>query len=341
MHRSAARVISRAASLVAMLVALGCSTDRAVGSSANTSQGVQHLTEIVDIMQANSIKRLTIDWKAFRDSVFKTANNAQTVPDTYLAIFVALSLLQDGHSLYRPVAGTTISAPVRTCVASGATTPTLPANIGYVKVGAFSGSATAATDFAAGIQQSIRTRDRADLIGWVVDLRSNGGGNMWPMVAGLGPILGEGLLGHFIDPTGARQAWRYQGGASTLDGVTLVRVDNAYRLIRENPHVAVLVDNAVASSGEATFIAFRGRPDTRSFGVATCGLSTANRGFPLSNGAMLFLTTAVMADRNLVPFGDQVAPDYIGTSNADVEANAIAWLQQAAAELDARLRTAP
>jgi len=35
--------------------------------------------------------------------------------------------------------------------------------------------------------------------------------------------------------------------------------------------VAVLSDNGIASSGEATLIAFRQRPNTRSFGDATCG----------------------------------------------------------------------
>jgi C-terminal processing protease CtpA/Prc len=40
----------------------------------------------------------------------------------------------------------------------------------------------------------------ADLVskkpcGWIVDLRGNGGGNIWAMLAGVGPILGEGELG--------------------------------------------------------------------------------------------------------------------------------------------------
>src|SRR5687768_15484425 len=78
---------------------------------------------------------------------------------------------------------------------------------------------------------------------------------------------------------------------------------------KPNPKVAVLVDNGVASSGEATFIAFRKRANTRSFGVATCGLSTANRGFVLSDGALLNLTVSVMADRAKTKYGDQVQPD--------------------------------
>jgi carboxyl-terminal processing protease len=45
-----------------------------------------------------------------------------------------------------------------------------------------------------------------------------------------------------------------------------------YKLVVPSPRVAVLTDTGVASSGEA--IAFRGRPNTRSFGTPTCGLST-------------------------------------------------------------------
>ena len=37
---------------------------------------------------------------------------------------------------------------------------------------------------------------------------------MWPMIAGLGPVLGEGLLGFFIAPTGRTTSWEYRGGAS-------------------------------------------------------------------------------------------------------------------------------
>ena len=54
---------------------------------------------------------------------------------------------------------------------------------------------TAATDYAKTLQDSIRARDRVGLIGWIVDLRGNSGGNMWPMLAGVGPVLGEGVAG--------------------------------------------------------------------------------------------------------------------------------------------------
>src|SRR5687768_10437707 len=70
--------------------------------------------------------------------------------------------------------------------------------------------------------------------------------------------------------------WEYHGGVSSAGGIPISTVSPAYTLRRSAPRVAVLSDNGIASSGEATLIAFRLRPNTRSFGQATCGLSTSN-----------------------------------------------------------------
>jgi carboxyl-terminal processing protease len=103
-------------------------------------------------------------------------------------------------------------------------------------------------------------------------------------------------------------------------------VTSPYTLRRPMPRVAVLTDVRVASSGEATVIAFRGRPNTRSFGEPTCGLSTANQTFPLPDGATLILTVSSMADRHAVVYGDRVAPDEVIANPDEVVVRAVAWL---------------
>lgn len=287
-----------------------------------------YLNAILDLMQRNSIKRLTIDWTAFRNSVTAEARSAQTIADLSPAIRVAITLLGDGHSSYRGAgAASSIFVGTRTCRPSGAAPPSLPTTIGYVKITSFSGSGDVATAFADQIQNAIVAADRDDLIGWVVDLRGNGGGNMWPMIAGVGPLLGEGPLGYFIGPTGAETLWEYRNGASLSGGFANARVTTPYRLRRDQPRVAVLSDNGIASSGEATLIAFRQRPNTRSFGDATCGLSTANSTYQLSDGGILTLTTALMADRLKTPFGDSIPPDEVSSDQAQAVQRAIAWLQ--------------
>ena len=278
-------------------------------------------------MQGKSIARLTIDWTDFRAKVFAEAGAAQTIPDLYSAIRLALTLLADGHSLYRAASGTVIAYRVRSCGAPVTGTPALPPTIGYVRVPAFSGSAADATALAGAIQHAIREADRDDLAGWIVDVRGNGGGNMWPMIAGVGPILGEGLAGYFIEPDDAAERWGYRHGGSWSGETVLQPVLSPYRLRRERPRVAVLTDGGVASSGEAVVIAFKRRPGTRFFGTATCGLSTANEAYALDDGATLLLTTAVMADRARTPYGGSVQPDEFAADTRAAVQRAIAWLQ--------------
>lgn len=201
----------------------------------------------------------------------------------------------------------------------------MPANIGYIKVNAFSGTAEQAAALAVSLQGQIKAQDSEDLIGWIVDLRNNGGGNMWPMITGIGPILGEGIAGYFASPDGAKTPWTYSAGASMAGGNTIISVAQPYVLINSAPKVAVLLDNGVASSGEVVAISFIGRPNTKSFGSATCGLSTANAAYPLSNGYTLILTTAKLADRNGTVYGVPVQPDQVST-NATIVQDAVAWL---------------
>jgi carboxyl-terminal processing protease len=324
----------RASRLILLAVAFSsacgggtASAPNPAGPSVGTPQEArQYVESILNLMQAHSINRLTIDWTSFRATVLAEAAPAQKIGDTYPAVRTALRLLGDGHSFLQVPGGGVIYVPTRSCGAPPAATPAVPDGIGYVRVGSFTGSGGAAVTFANGIQEAIRNADRDGLVGWIVDLRGNGGGNMWPMIAGVGPVLGEGVLGYFIDPLGIENIWEYRAGASRLDGNNQVRVSTAYTLRRPAPRVAVLTDVAVASSGEALVVAFRLRPDTRSFGAATCGLSTANQSFPLIDGSTLFLTVSLMADRGHNPYGVPLVPDDQVDADQVVE-RAIDWLQ--------------
>ncbi|MGH7696801.1 MAG: S41 family peptidase [Gemmatimonadaceae bacterium] len=321
----------RWASAVALVATLACGRGDA-GTTAPPTGGMSaqarsYLEGLIGIMQANSINRLTLDWPTFRGKVLGATPNAQTISDTYPAITEALRLLGDGHSSFRTATGAVLFVPTKSCRGTGTGVAAIPATIGYVRVRSFSGTAEQALTFADGLQSTIRAADHDSIIGWIVDLRSNGGGNMWPMIAGIGPVLGEGLAGYFIGPTGVESNWEYRSGASWNAGFRVQSVTTPYTLRKERPKVAVLIDNGIASSGEATLIAFIQRPNTRTFGTATCGLSTANQGFPIQDGALLNLTVAVMADRTKRKFGDQIPPDELVPDPTEMVWRAIAWLR--------------
>lgn len=279
------------------------------------------LNEVVDIMEKNSINRNNIDWADFRSQVLNSGMTVQSINQTDDALKLALQLLGDNHSFIRRQNGRVVSGTAVNCQQSNFPAPNLPDNVGYIRVSSFSGSENAANvAFAEDIQAQIRNRDNQDIAGWIVDLRGNTGGNMWPMLAGIGPILGEGLAGHFIDPNGGEEPWSYSNGIARLNQTNIVRVSDPYELINPGSKVAVLLDQAVISSGEAIAIAFIGRANTRRFGTASCGLSTANTPFSLPDGSSLFLTTAFMADREKNLFGGPVTPDITASGNEIIAA---------------------
>lgn len=287
------------------------------------------LDEMLKVMEKNSINRKTIDWEEFRTKVYAKAVGAETISEIYPAITEALTLLGDNHSVFIGPGGNTISVHTITCNTQNITKPVLPFNIGYVRVNQYGGGSTgsAAIAFAEEIKQQIKSQDSPDIIGWIVDLRSNLGGNMWPMVAGIGPILGEGTAGYFIGPDGLGYSWGYLDGASVNEGTVISQVVDPYELILPNPKVAVLLDNGIASSGEVMAISFVGREKTKSFGSPTCGLSTANSGYTLSSNCTLVLTVAYLADRDKNLFGMPVPPDQVST-NESIMQDAVAWIQE-------------
>ncbi len=304
-----------------LLVVVGCKQDdnKIIADEAS----VAYINEVLDLMQQWSINRKTIDWPSFREEVVSKVIVPSDIDD---AIETALAMLNDHHSFaYRN--GRYIANPSGTQCSTPTSFYTPVDHIGYLKI-----ATSTASDNSSSIayQNEISRQDNetVDITGWIVDLRGNLGGNMWPMLAGVGPILGENIAGYFIDPDDNKYNWEYKDGKSMYQGNTVVEVPEPYSLKIENPKVAVLIDEGTASSGEAIAVAFKGRASTKFFGKPTCGLSTANGTFTLSDGGMLYLTTSVMADRNQNKFGGPIPPDVaIDGNQAQIDA-AVDWLNE-------------
>jgi hypothetical protein len=175
-------------------------------------------------MQRSSINRYKIDWPPFRADALARIVGARTTADTYPGLRSTLAALGDRHSFFSPPGTASIVAtgPGMSLAAGslGALADpsgrALPGRVGYVSIPSFSGSGTAATAFADRLHEVVKTVDASQPCGWIVDLRDNPGGNMWPMVAGIGPVLGTGDLGFFVGPDSVRQTWFYRDGAAGL-----------------------------------------------------------------------------------------------------------------------------
>ncbi|MGB8190362.1 MAG: S41 family peptidase [Chitinophagaceae bacterium] len=169
------------------------------------------------------------------------------------------------------------------------------------------------TAFADSIQQVIAAFDKQGVTKWIIDLRNNTGGNCWPMLAGLGPLLGNGVHGYFVSAD-EKIPFSYQDGAVMQSRHTRCTVSNPYKLITTPRSIVVLTGPNTASAGEIVAIAFKGRKNVQLYGEPTAGLTTANATYKLSDGSLLVLTVCKEADRHGNIFEGRIQPDQLVAS---------------------------
>jgi carboxyl-terminal processing protease len=300
-------------------------------------QAQAYLDSALALMHQHSIGRRHVNWNSLRDRAQVYAGGAQSVRETYPAIRYALRALGDWHSfLLNPDSA---AARARTgAVFADTDAQLLRGRYAYIRIPSFSGEdPLRMASFAHAMQNAVAELDQRGACGWVVDLRTNRGGNMWPMLVGIGPVLGEGVAGAFISSDTSPSQWWYEAGTAGFGKtVQATTIGPPYRLRQSGVPVAVLLGGQTASSGEAIALSFRGRPNTRSFGTATLGLSTANEAYLLPDSAAIVLTTAYSADRTGAGRGGPVWPDQAVRGGATGEGDpvldaAIQWLGSRAA----------
>lgn len=338
------KVIGCRALLLVLGTAAGC-------TQAQEQPSPEAQAMILDLVQRQALYRDRVDWPRVREQLAAERDpvQARRLLDDVLARssgghgrWISARLLREQAEPATAAQNAMITGTP--AVASEAGGAGADRRVGWIAVGSYLDDRTQLPaqqnelrkQAASALQTRIREQDDGDRCGWIVDLRGNGGGNMWPMLLGIGPLLGDAKgadpVGMFISG-GQHLRWAYRDGAVWSGPKPVVGSrQTRYTLRRPGAPVAVLFGPRTASSGEAMVLAFRGRADTRSFGQPSAGYSTGNIPQRLPDGSMLLLTTNVMADRNGNGDGGKIAPDVVV---ADAPAAAHAWLLQQPACHDA------
>lgn len=284
-------------------------------AEAVTSGGVSAYDMVeyaLSTIRANALNAGNVDWSAEEARLTPALKNLPA-QEAYGSIRAVLDALADRHSfLQQPREA---AAYRKAAIASRDIEARQMQDIGYVLVPGLRGTgANASEAFTTQLCEQIERLASTSAKGWIVDLRQNTGGNMWPMFSGLHALLGNGTIGASRDRDGVATAWRLRSGRAC--GVDL-----------SSSRVAVLIGPRTASSGEAVAVAFRARPGTRFFGQPTAGLATANRAYPLPDGGALRLTRAVMLDRSGEAYLDGIKPEEVVSTDQDAIDTAAAWLR--------------
>ena len=307
-------VVSRTATIVGLGITvrgagdvevrgLSFSVENVPATNAALSTDAQlELDSAVAIVRRIAYWRDTVSWPRVEADVRAMAGGARSAAETYPAIRELLSRLGDHHSFLMPVqqssqwrAGTLAKNPLPTV-------KLLDARIGYVSVPAYAGGDSAGyREYTQGTHALLDGVARSARCGWILDLRQNSGGNMWPMLAGLKPFVGGAALGSFSSSGESGSPWTAGSFVNVNPPASLAPL--------ESTTVAVLIGPGTASSGEAVAVAFHGRPRTRFFGQPTKGLANSNSTVRLPDGATMNVMSAIDVDRNGQRFGGKIVPD--------------------------------
>jgi len=147
------------------------------------------LDAAISITKKNALRRNGVPWEVVEPKVRALAAGAEKSTDVYPAIRYLLTQLGDHHSFL------VLPAQTSQFQTGGAQNPipevrALPEGVGYISVPGYSGAERGAMrTYATRMYEALGGTIASVSCGWVVDLRPDTGGNMWPMLAGLKPFF--------------------------------------------------------------------------------------------------------------------------------------------------------
>lgn len=286
------------------------------------SYGQTKYTLLVDSVlqkaKETSMYSSTVNWDSLNRQVRLKAENAKTVQDLKPAFEILLNALRDHHGKiinakdYSYIAWFTDHKNRRHIDNRNFDNETwkvindtalkfeykiLKNKIGYLKIVGIASNVDIEKE-SKKIRDAVITISKQKIEKWIIDLRYNGGGNIHPMMAGIAPLVGNGIVGSVVNLENEKLFdWEIKNSNFIYGGYQAVALPNNIKF-KKKPRIAVLTSRWTVSSGEIVATALKGRPNTKFFGETTGGYTT-NDGWDIINDEIiLVISTGSYCDRN-------------------------------------------
>jgi carboxyl-terminal processing protease len=325
-------------------------------STASPAQIEKYLTDALALIRSNALFSDTVDWDTVGQQATETTAQAHGYPGTHRLLSSVVKQAGGRHSRLIPPypvprpdrQGTAADDQARKADgqeaaagqersvgrADAAAGPLLPAariidGVGYISLPPLPGGAQLARRYVTVGSKQIDAAATAQPRGWIVDLRDNTGGDMWPMLAVVAGLLHRGVLGYFARPDHRMQAWSLNRWFVSLGRRPMARARARGRFLRpDQSPVAVLTSSRTASAAEAVLLALRSQSPVRTIGAPTAGMTTANHTHLLRDGSRLMISEAYYADAGRQLITGPIGPDQRAGQDGggDALAAALEWI---------------
>ncbi|MDE5518203.1 S41 family peptidase [Elizabethkingia meningoseptica] len=276
----------------------------------------------IDLIKSNAVDISNVD--LIRKGLYNKAQNLDRVSEAaplYAEVFELLgdyhgSLKYKGRSYgwNKDLATNNVYLKGKLKAQKSVVSKVIDKNIGYIRIPGNNDFAFKKVDSIANdITDHINNINSGKIKAWIIDLRVNTGGNMYPILLGLKEFIGteSTIFGGFRNSKGESSGkWEIKDGKMLIDGNELVRKVGLNNTIKKDTPIVILTSCYTASAGEMTAIALIGRKNTFVVGEPTADYTTAVQGFSINADAGLNLSTDYVVDRNLKIYKSNIKPDF-------------------------------
>jgi hypothetical protein len=311
-----------------------CSACSAQQTSLQYSR--QKADTIFQLIKEQSMYRNNVGWDTITTQFYQRIDTATTTPNQFKAFRWLMKQMNDFHSqvlfenqLYAYYKSMPIGREDELTKTYQQLQPrfgimqarVLQNQYGYICIPGFNNNDSASVNNA--IKQwrdTICKNINKPVKGWIIDMRANMGGSMYPMMAALSFLIGD------IKFTGSTNTnhlvenwWSIKKGDVYFDNYAGTASGLHCMKEQTKAPVVLLTSFYTVSSGEIVVTAFKQRRRTVQIGDTTGGLVTNNHWMPIGNDAVLNLSKGYYTDRKGKEYRAGIPPDIVIKADENFE----------------------
>jgi carboxyl-terminal processing protease len=318
----------------------------AISFNLSQAQTKREIKSVLDSVIVNAKKTALntrkVDWDSIETVMREKAKYAKTIADlrgSFEAMFVALKDRQG--LILDPVTSTAIAGfpvyqdpelPPSQAVSEISKAKfefkVLKDGTCYLKIVSIPYGADVEKE-ASIIRKALESMAKNETQNWIIDLRFHAGGDALPVMAGLAPLFGQGMIATANDGRSKiRNLYSVHNGKLFDNQQVVVNLPVFTKDVR-NDKVAVLTSKYTAGAGEIVAIAFKGRKNMKSFGERTAGKINGTNYIEVTEHVVMSISDTQFFDRKGNVYKENVKPDSFISAAGDqnkVTSEASYWL---------------
>jgi carboxyl-terminal processing protease len=290
----------------------------AMQSNAQVKTNLTHLVDaVVAKAKAHGLNSKDVKWDSIQTQMHEYAKQASSVHDLKQSFEMLLLSLNDKRgAFYDPTNSAHVAAhpdihphsSVGKEIAEAQFEYRILANdVRYIKlVSVASGSDIQKQSEL--IRAAVDSLSKEEATYWIVDLRYVTGGEMKPLMAGLAPLLDEGLIASSSDSKKQIKNLYTVHNGNFYDNQVPVAKFPIFKNEMRNAKIAVLTSRYTTGAGEILTLAFKGRKNTRVIGETTAGFIAGTASITISHNLVMSISEIMYTDRRGNAYAENLNP---------------------------------